>query len=211
MRKIFLVISLIFITWSSFAQDGTNAQETDQAAVQQSEKKKVYKGIEGGVLFNTGWAFVNFPEVGYSGGGVPLGVGGRGLAMLGDHFRAGGEGYMNTFKLDKNGSESRYAFGGAMGDFYWEFGPVLAYIGCTVGGGIMSNLYSEKAPESAWSKVEACYNNYFIWAACPYIGVQVKIAKKLSLIFHVGYTAPFGDAFNRFSCLNTCIGLEFGN
>lgn len=200
-KKAFISFCLLFSLCPLFAQNEDSV-----------EQKKFFRGIEGGVVFNTGYIFENFPEIGYSGGGVPLGVGGRGLVILGDHLRVGGEGYMNTMGLDKKGSESIYAFGGAMADFCWKFGPVLAYIGSNIGGGILKNFVSTQQPSHSWEEVGAYYNKQFVWSAHPYTGVQIRLTNKIALIIQVSYTLPLnGNICKEFNGLNTSIGLQFGN
>lgn len=213
MKKLFLILAaMLSFSAAVVAEDKTDAVVTEQA------KKKIIKGFEGGVLFNTGCYWVQFsaPVVAGNYIGCPLGVGGFGRLGLGEHFHVGGGGYMNTGTIrmdkdDRNGSETIHAFGGVMADVYATFGRFRPYAGFLIGAGILKhNVMNSKI--SGGDFVESHSTKSFVWSADPMVGCQIKLFGRIHLMVQLSYTAPFNKIhYEQFHGLGTRIGLVFGD
>lgn len=146
------------------------------------DTKKVYNGYEGGMMVHTGYLYGSFPHIGHSLSGMPIGIGGLIKIRLGEHWRVGTEGYVSTLPQLKNGSYSKYGWGGLLGDFYWPIGRFVPYAGVTIGGGANSNLLvlDEKAED--WKPLENSYfNRRGFFAVAPFAGCSFVVSDSFQL------------------------------
>ncbi|MCQ2344725.1 MAG: hypothetical protein MJ002_07405 [Paludibacteraceae bacterium] len=146
---------------------------------------------DGGMMIHTGYLTGDIDALGYHASGAPYGIGGIARYHFAKHWRVGGEGYVSNLGQKGNGSFFRYAWGGALLDFYWEFRRVMPYIGFTVGGGSNTTLLIMDEPDGEWEPVgETYYRKKAFGIVDPYIGMDVIITKHFHLTFKLDCLIP---------------------
>lgn len=154
------------------------------------QPKTIFRGYEGGMMLHTGYLYGGFPQIGYPVSGAAVGIGGLIKIRLGNHWRVGTEGYASTLPQLKNGSYSRFGWGGLLGDFYWTFGRFSPYVGLTIGGGVNSNLIILDPSRTAnpWSPLENSYfNRRGFFAIAPFVGCDFAVTD----FFHLSLKADW--------------------
>lgn len=129
-------------------------------------------------MLHTGYLYGNFPQIGHSTSGMPVGIGGLIKLRLGNHWHVGTEGYASTLPQLKNGSYCRFGWGGLLGDFYWTFGRFAPYVGVTVGGGVNSNLlmFDGEPGTHDWQPLDNSYfNRHGFFAIAPFVGCDYAV------------------------------------
>ena len=167
----------------------TSSQETLQ------EKKKVFRGFDGGMMVHTGYLSGTLDAAGYRAKGAPLGIGGVIRIHLGEHFRLGSEGYVSTLKQQKNGSYLKYGWGGLLADFYYVLGRFQPYVGLTLGGGAMTTLLMYEDPASPWAPINGTrYHKQGFMAIDPFIGCDFIVSGPMHLTLKVDYLCPLSGS-----------------
>ena len=97
--------------------------------------------------------------------------------------------------LMNTGSNIRTAWGGALCDFYSNWGKVRPMIGMTVGGGAMRRLYVPNAevvvsPDS--TNYNASYTRTPFFFMDPYVGLEIGLGNHTALLIRIDYMLPFG-------------------
>jgi hypothetical protein len=108
-----------------------------------------YQGFTGGMRIHTGYLttknytiadpdqniiFSNKAQ------GFPFGMGGAARVQFGEHLRVGFEGYFSSLKQKNNGYIST-GWGGALIDCVWHIKKWSPFVGTSIGGGSIKNLY----------------------------------------------------------------------
>jgi len=214
MKKIYLLIALVLLPLCLSAQK----QEEDASAAyerpEQSEKKsqKVFTGFSGGMMLHIGYMFSDSPEKLFSStglgnedfiknlpkSGVCLGLGGTLRIHLINHIHLGAEGGVSTMPLMGTGSSVRAGWGGAICDFYTNWGIVRPIIGLGIGGGKMKRLYVPKEAEDVYvtdndsTYYNASYTKAPFFYIDPYVGLEIGLGSHMALMIRVDYMLPFG-------------------
>lgn len=163
--------------------------------------------LHGGYLFadnpqtvfsNTGLGSVDYIK-GLPKDGFCYGLGGALRCHLIDHIHLGAEGFVSTMPLMKTGSNIRTGWGGALCDFYSNWGKVRPMIGLTVGGGSMKRLYvpDQTAVEqtSTTDSTTTIYNSSYVktpfFFIDPYVGMEIGLGNHMALLIRIDYMLPF--------------------
>ena len=162
-----------------------------------SIKHTVYRGFSGGMLLHTGYLWGRTAEAPYSPAGMPLGIGGAVRIHLWKHLRIGGEGYVTTLYSSLSneasalakGSYVRYACGGLLADYSYEWEKIWLYVGGIIGGGAKRSLFIEDGNQNDWQKESSTYVNKtpYLFLA-PYIGFDYCMTPKVHLSLKLDYT-----------------------
>ncbi len=153
----------------------------------------VVRGFDGGMMLHTGFVKGDFPQLGHGVSGMPFGIGGVIRVHLGEHWRVGSEGYVSTVKQSGNGSYVKYGWGGVLGDFYWQAGRLMPYVGLTVGGGVNTNFLMKGERVSDWEPVEDAYFNKRAFLAIdPFVGCDYIVSDA----FHLTLKADWLNCIN---------------
>lgn len=142
----------------------------------------LFRGYEGGMMVHTGYLRGSFPQIGHSVSGMPVGIGGMIKIRLGNHWRVGSEGYASILPQLKNGSYSRFGWGGILGDFYWTFVKFSPFVGVTLGGGANSNLLILDEQTEPWTTLDNSYfNRRGFFAIAPFVGCNYAVTNSFQL------------------------------
>lgn len=143
-------------------------------AVAVAQEKRGIAGFDGGMMVHTGYL-----SDGGETSGVPLGIGGTARLHFGKHFRAGMEGYVSSLQRLGNGSYVKYGWGGLLGDFRWNFGRWIPYIGLTIGGGTSTSL--EMTDLRDGQILGGTFGKKRFMAVDPFIGCELAVSDALHL------------------------------
>ena len=186
-------------------------QETDAQPAKKHSSSHVFTGFSGGMLLHGGYLFASDPTKVFSNTGLGsldyvkglpkdgfcFGLGGALRCHLIDHIHLGAEGYVSTMPLMHTGSNVRTAWGGALCDFYSNWGRVRPMIGLTVGGGAMKRLYvpDKSAVEQTSASDTTIYNSSYVktpfFFIDPYVGMEIGMGNHMALMIRIDYMLPF--------------------
>lgn len=215
MKKSFFFLALFLLPLSLWAQEQEEPAEVSQPAPAKTRKTKsaseVFTGFSGGMMLHAGYLFSDSPDKVFSNTGLGseeyrkglpsngfcLGLGGTLRVHLIDHIHLGAEGFVSTMPLMGTGSNVRSGWGGAMCDFYTDWGKVRPLIGMTVGGGIMKRLYvPDEAPVVYGNDSSSVYNASYVktpfFFMDPYVGLEIDLNTHMAVLIRIDYMLPFG-------------------
>jgi hypothetical protein len=101
--------------------------------------------------------------------------------------------------LMHTGSNVRTAWGGALCDFYTNWGKTRPIIGMTIGGGAMRRLYvpdqAEVTQTNPADSTSTIYNSSYVktpfFFIDPYIGMEIGLGEHMALLIRIDYMLPF--------------------
>ena len=209
--------TIFLILVSALLLPGLTARAQEDADTPQEVKAKksrsasgFFTGFSGGMMLHGGYLFAKDPRYVFSNTGLGspdyvknlpndgfcMGLGGTLRAHLINHIHLGAEGFVSTMPLMKTGSNVRSGWGGAMCDFYTDWGKMRPLIGLTVGGGVMKRLFVPDAPTVTSADSETNYNASYtktpFFLLDPYIGMEIGLTNHMALIIRIDYMLPFG-------------------
>ena len=212
MRRNILWIVLVLLPLGLVAQE----QEADGKSEKHSASH-VFTGFSGGMMLHAGYLFSDDPTKVFSNTGLGssdyvkglpksgacFGLGGALRVHLIDHIHLGAEGFVSTMPLMGTGSNVRTGWGGALCDFYGNWGKVRPMIGMTVGGGSMKKLYvpaqdnvvQPTDPTNPADSTATIYNSSFVktpfFFLDPYVGMEIGLTNHIALLIRIDYMLPF--------------------
>ena len=212
MRRNILWIVLVLLPLGLVAQE----QEADGKSEKHSASH-VFTGFSGGMMLHAGYLFSDDPTkvfsntglgskdyvMGLPKSGACFGLGGALRVHLIDHIHLGAEGFVSTMPLMGTGSNVRTGWGGALCDFYGNWGKVRPMIGMTVGGGSMKKLYvpaqdnvvQPTDPSNPADSTATIYNSSFVktpfFFLDPYVGMEIGLTNHIALLIRIDYMLPF--------------------
>ena len=214
--------TIFLILVSALLLPGLTARAQEDADTPQEVKAKksrsasgFFTGFSGGMMLHGGYLFAKDPRYVFSNTGLGspdyvknlpndgfcMGLGGTLRAHLINHIHLGAEGFVSTMPLMKTGSNVRTGWGGAMCDFYTDWGKVRPLIGMTVGGGVMKRLFVPDAPTVTSADSETNYNASYtktpFFLLDPYIGMEIGLTNHMALIIRIDYMLPFGTSKSK--------------
>ncbi len=166
-----------------------------RAQTTQDSTLMLYRGYVGGMMVHLGYGSGGIlTPTGSSQAievkGVSSGIGGKIAVLLGDHFRAGAEGYVSTIKYGDNRKAS-LGWGGLSGDYGWIWDKWRLYFGVTLGAGGYENMASLDSTLNNNTPQETVWNSYSIFIIDPYIEINFSLTKKILLCAKVDWiTSP---------------------
>ena len=207
MRKNILIIALALLPLGLMAQE----QEADSKSEKKHSASHVFTGFSGGMMLHAGYLFSDDPTKVFSNtglgsydyvkglpkGGACFGLGGSLRCHLINHIHIGAEGFVSTMPLMGTGSNVRTGWGGALCDWYGNWGKVRPMIGMTVGGGAMRRLYvpATDQVEHATASDTTIYNSSFVktpfFFLDPYVGLEIGLSDHMALLIRIDYMLPF--------------------
>ncbi len=214
--------TIFLILVSALLLPGLTARAQEDAGTPKEVKAKkshsssgIFTGFSGGMLLHGGYLFSKDPTQVFSNTGLGsfdyvknlpkdgfcMGLGGTLRAHLINHIHLGAEGFVSTMPLMRTGSNVRTGWGGAMCDFYTDWGKVRPLIGLTVGGGVMKRLFVPDAPTVTSADSETNYNASYtktpFFLLDPYIGMEIGLTNHMALIIRIDYMLPFGTSKSK--------------
>ena len=214
MRKQFVILVLALLTLGLMAQE---QEASDTSKKKEHSASQVFTGFSGGMMLHAGYLFSDSPDKIFSNSGLGsyeyykglpkdgacFGLGGQLRVHLIDHIHLGAEGGVSTMPLMKTGSNIRTGWGGALCDFYGNWGKVRPMIGMTVGGGTMKRLFVP-ADSTGYVPVETSagdttnYNSSFVktpfFFLDPYVGLEIDLNSHMAILIRIDYMLPFGSS-----------------
>jgi len=216
-KKQLLILVLALLPLGLIAQE----QETADAPKKETRKpSEVFTGFSGGMMLHAGYLFSDDPTKVFSNTGLgsydyvkglpksgfAYGFGGALRIHLINHIHLGAEGHVSHMPLMNTGSNVRTGWGGALCDFYTDWGKVRPMIGLGVGGGTMKRLY---VPVDSLGYVpvgttagdttnyNASYTKTPFFYMDPYVGLEVDFGSHVALLIRIDYMLPFGRTNSR--------------
>lgn len=206
MKKQLFIIMCALLPLCLMAQE----QQSD-ASTSKRHSSGIFTGFSGGMMVHAGYMFTDSPDKLFSNTGLgsydyvkalpkdgaSFGLGGTLRMHLINHIHLGAEGFVSTMPLMKTGSNVRTGWGGAMCDFYANWGKTRPLIGLTVGGGTMKRLYVPDANqvEHSTSSDTTIYNSSFVktpfFFIDPYVGMEIDLGDHMALLIRIDYLLPF--------------------
>lgn len=219
MRKtIFLILvsALLLPGLTARAQEDADTPQEVKAKKSRSASR-VFTGFSGGMMLHGGYLFAQDPTQVFSNTGLGslgyvknlpkdgfcMGLGGTLRVHMVNHIHLGAEGFVSTMPLMKTGSNVRTGWGGAMCDFYTDWGKVRPFIGLTVGGGSMKKLYvpaqdnvvQPTDPTNPADSTATIYNSSYVktpfFFIDPYVGMEIRLTNHIALHIRIDYMLPF--------------------
>lgn len=170
------------------------AVSTTVLAKEDSGKKKLEFGYDGGMMLHTGYLCGTIPEIGYEAKGMPTGIGGAIKFHIGKYFRVGTEGYVSTMKQMKNGSTIKFGWGGILADVRFTTRILMPYIGATIGGGARTSTLMFEGSNKDWKEEESViFHKQPFLAIAPFIGTDFIVTKKFHLTLKVDYLCSISE------------------
>ena len=214
MRKQFVILVLALLPLGLMAQE---QEASDTSKKKEHSASHVFTGFYGGMMLHAGYLFSDSPDKIFSNSGLGsyeyykglpkdgacFGLGGQLRVHLIDHIHLGAEGGVSTMPLMKTGSNIRTGWGGALCDFYGNWGKVRPMIGMTVGGGTMKRLFVP-ADSTGYVPVETSagdttnYNSSFVktpfFFLDPYVRLEIDLNSHMAILIRIDYMLPFGSS-----------------
>ena len=217
MRKQLLILVLALLPLGLMAQE---QEASDTPAKKTRSASSVFTGFSGGMMLHGGYLFADNPTKVFSNTGLGsyeyvkglpksgfcYGLGGALRVHLIDHIHLGAEGFVSTMPLMSTGSNVRTGWGGALCDFYTDWGKVRPMIGLTVGGGTMKRLF---VPVDSLGYVpvgttagdttnyNASYTKTPFFFIDPYVGLEINLGCHMALLIRIDYMLPFGTTKSK--------------
>lgn len=220
MIKKLLIFTLALLPLSLIAQEQRadsfdeprHEQQNPSKNAQKEKKSDIFSGFSGGMMIHGGYLFADSPEKVFSNSGLgnsdylsglpkdgfTMGLGGTLRVHLIDHIHVGAEGFVSTMPMMSSGSSLRSGWGGAICDYYTDWGKVRPLIGLGIGGGVTQRLFVPKEAQVVTSTDSISYNASYtktpFFYLDPYIGLEVGLKGHMSLLIRIDYLLPFGKA-----------------
>ena len=217
MRKQLLILVLALLPLGLMAQE---QEASDTPAKKTRSASGIFTGFSGGMMLHGGYLFADDPTKVFSNTGLGsyeyvkglpkdgfcYGLGGALRVHLIDHIHLGAEGFVSTMPLMSTGSNVRTGWGGALCDFYTDWGKVRPMIGLTVGGGTMKRLF---VPVDSLGYVpvgttagdttnyNASYTKTPFFFIDPYVGLEINLGSHMALLIRIDYMLPFGTTKSK--------------
>lgn len=171
-------------------------------ARENEDSTKVIKGFSGGMLVHTGYLNGCDNPFKYNPSGMTFGIGGLAKIHMGNHFRAGFEGYFSNMSLKKgveSGSFNKIFYTGILADWFWKAGKFYPYAGLGTGGGVETSFYMFEGNKHDWvSEAEAVYNKKPFFYVDPFVGVEYAVGEALRLTLKVDWLLAVNNVgFNK--------------
>ena len=217
MRKQLLILVWALLPLGLMAQE---QEASDTPAKKTRSASGIFTGFSGGMMLHGGYLFADDPTKVFSNTGLGsyeyvkglpksgfcYGLGGALRVHLIDHIHLGAEGFVSTMPLMSTGSNVRTGWGGALCDFYTDWGKVRPMIGLTVGGGTMKRLF---VPVDSLGYVpvgttagdttnyNASYTKTPFFFIDPYVGLEINLGSHMALLIRIDYMLPFGTTKSK--------------
>lgn len=209
MKKILLsVLVLLPLCLCAQEQEGTDTSSNTETKARHASS--VFTGFSGGMMIHAGYLFSDDPRKVFSNTGLGdetyrnalpkdgacFGLGGTLRIHLLNHIHLGAEGGVSTMPLRGIGNV-RSGWGGAMCDFYTDWGKVRPIIGLGVGGGVMKRLFVPDESQMFYNTDSSMvYNASYVktpfFYLDPYAGLEIGLNSHMALIIRIDYMLPFG-------------------
>lgn len=214
-KHLFLILVYALLPLCLMAQEQQGAAPAYyQQAAETPKRSHVFTGFSGGMMLHAGYMFSDSPDKLFSNTGLGsydyykglpkdgacFGLGGALRFHLINHIHLGAEGGVSTMPLMKTGSNIRSGWGGALCDFYTDWGKTRPLIGLTVGGGTMKRLYVpdgdvQTVPTESGTD-STNYNSSYVktpfFYLDPYVGLEIGLNSHMALLIRIDYMLPFG-------------------
>lgn len=151
-----------------------------------------YGGFTGGMMLHCGYLTagnVAFTASGTSEilsqkvAGVPVGLGGALKVAFGKYLRVGGEGYVTRLTYGRHKSHASIGWGGALVEGVLPFRKCRLFAGAVIGGGSMRHItLFEDVSADFSTEGKVSYRKYGFMAVAPYIGADIPLTDKISLV-----------------------------
>ena len=224
MKKQLIIIVCALLPLCLMAQGQPSDAPTyyQQPAQEAPQRAHVFTGFSGGMMLHAGYMFSDSPDKLFSNTGLGsydyykglpkdgacFGLGGALRVHLINHIHLGAEGGVSTMPLMKTGSNVRTGWGGALCDFYTDWGKTRPLFGLSVGGGTMKRLYVPDSevitvPDGADS---TNYNSSYVktpfFFMDPYIGLEITLNSHMALLIRIDYMLAFGRTNSSLTSLS---------
>ena len=210
----------------------TSTESTTHNSSSQKSPSKIFTGFSGGMMLHGGYLFSDDPRKVFSNtglgsydywkglpkSGLCYGLGGCLRVHLIDHIHLGAEGGVSTMPLMGTGSNVRSGWGGALCDFYSNWGKTRPLIGLSIGGGTMKRLFVPTdsigyEPVETASGDTTNYNASYVktpfFFLDPYVGVEINLNNHMAILIRLDYMLPFGRTSSGLTNLGT--EINWGN
>lgn len=160
-----------------------------------------FRGYTGGMMLHTGYIRSSVfslcgpdgqhaADIGIEGGAI--GIGGQVKLAFGterDMLRIGSEGHSTTVSYSPSPSYARAGWGGLILDYIRRTkGKVHPFAGVTIGGGgVKNHLVTEGNTSDLTAETLSMMHRYAFMTAVPFIGMEISLTEKLSLMFKADY------------------------
>ena len=235
MKKTLFILTMMLLPLCLTAQEeGLEELQQQVSYARESVRKAatnhVFSGFSGGMMLHIGYMFSDDPRKIFSNAGlgspdyiknlpkdgVGLGLGGTLRVHLINHLHVGAEGGMTIMPLGGTGNV-RMGYGGAMCDFYTQWGKVRPLAGLSVGGGAMKRLFIPQYEPIAYAEEGATDSTYYnasyvktpFFYLDPYVGLEIDIATNMALLIRIDYMLPFGRTGSNLTDLKE--GVKWSN
>lgn len=213
---------MVFLSLGVYAQEQEATTPAPAPAKSHKSASEIFTGFSGGMMLHAGYLFSDSPDKIFSNTGLGseeyrknlprdgacIGLGGTLRVHLIDHIHLGAEGGVSTMPLMKTGSNVRTGWGGALCDFYTNWGKTSPMIGMAIGGGTMKRLYvPDDAPVVYGSGTDSTnyYNSSYIktpfFYLDPYIGLEIGLNSHMAILIRIDYMLPFGRSSSSLTTL----------
>ena len=183
-----------------------------------------FRGYTGGMMLHSGYIFSR-PFGIYSTAALPLGtmqirgaafgIGGHVKFAFGtptDMLRIGAEGHSSNVSYRPSPSYSHTGWGGLLVDYiHRSKGRVHPFIGCLIGGGgVKNHIIAEGSTDDFVTEPQAAMHRYAFMAVAPFVGMEVSLTPKLSLVVKADWLLNVSCRQNDFSSgLRLYVGILF--
>ena len=173
-----------------------------------------FRGYTGGMMLHSGYIqshpFELYSSASYSLGtmqirGAAFGIGGHVKFAFGtptDMLRIGSEGHSSNVRYAPSPSYAHTGWGGIIVDYIRRTeGRAHPFIGCLIGGGgVKNHIIARGGTGDFIIEPQAAMHKYAFMAVAPFLGMEVSLTPKLSLVLKADWllnaTGPQNDFTN---------------
>ena len=152
------------------------------ATLANNPKREIFRG---GMFLHTGYVKnkLSYPSV----NGMVTGIGGKMTFRLGEHFRAGTEGYVSSYGYGSNDGQYELGWGGLLTEYQFNDKRFVPVVGITVGGAKIHDLYMLSGNFEDNNPDEAIYKVYSAFVLAPQFSLEIRMSDHINLAVKVDY------------------------
>ena len=173
-----------------------------------------FRGYTGGMMLHSGYIQSGRFQLHSGSGTEPVtmqikggatGIGGHVKFAFGtstDMLRIGTEGHSSNVNYSPSPSYAHTGWGGILVDYIRRTkGRVHPFVGCVIGGGgVKNHIIAEGSTDDFVTEPQAAMHKYAFMAIAPFLGIEVSLTPKLSLVLKTDWllnaTGPQNDFSN---------------
>lgn len=130
--------------------------------------------------------------------GFCVGIGGKIVFPVSNHFRVGTEGYVTSYNYKNNEGFYKLGWGGLLFEYVPKISRLMPVLGVAVGGGGIKDLYPVSGNYKDNEYDVAIYKKYSTMVIAPQVSLEYKLTSHINLATKIDYLLYPGNEFTKY-------------